>query len=199
MVAVCSEIHSASMSGTLDPDAPRTIVHKILDSDLPDNEKSFKRIFDEVGTITGAAFETTAHSIRLTLYHIYKDAEVLRRLRAELTTMLPAEQKSDLVLSRLEQLPYLTAILMEGLRLSPGTATRATRVAADRDLSFRGRRIPAGTPIGMTTYLMHRDPDVYPNPDQFQPQRWLDLQDRWKLDKYYAPLSKGPRNCLGMQ
>ncbi|KAI4859370.1 cytochrome P450 [Hypoxylon rubiginosum] len=125
----------------------------------PNNEKSFKRIFDEVGTITGAAFETTAHSIRLTLYHIYHNAE----------------------------LPYLTAVVMEGLRLSPATATRATRVAPDRDLSFRGRRIPAGTPIGMTTYLMHRDP-----------HRWLDLQDRWKLDKFYAPLSKGPRNCLGM-
>ncbi|KAI1778090.1 trichodiene oxygenase [Hypoxylon cercidicola] len=198
MVAICSEIHSASISGTLDPDAPRTMVHEILDSDLPDDEKSFKRIFDEVGTVTGAAFETTANSIRLTLYHIYKDAEVLRRLRAELKAAPPAEQKSNSALSRLEQLPYLTAVLMEGLRLSPGTATRATRVAPDRDLSFKGRRIPAGTPIGMTTYLMHRDPDVYPDPDQFQPRRWLDLQERWKLDKFYAPFSKGPRNCLGM-
>ncbi|XXG98776.1 hypothetical protein Hte_005106 [Hypoxylon texense] len=199
MVAVCSEIHSASVAGRLDPDAPQTMVHEILGSDLPDEEKSFKRIFDEVGTITGAAFETTAHSIRLTLYHIYKDAEVLRRLRAELTTAPPAEQKSNLALSRLEQMPYLTAVLMEGLRLSPGTATRAMRVAPDRDLSFRGRRIPAGTPIGMTTYLMHRDPHVYPNPDQFQPGRWLELQDRRKLDRFYAPFSKGPRNCLGMQ
>ncbi len=89
------------MAGTLDPDAPQTMVHEILDSDLPDEEKSFKRIFDEVGTITGAAFETTAHSIRLTLYHIYHNAEVLRRLRAELTAAPPAGQKSNLVLSRI--------------------------------------------------------------------------------------------------
>ncbi|KAI0431076.1 cytochrome P450 [Xylaria sp. FL1042] len=198
MVDMCSKIHAASMSGTLDPDAPQTLAHEILNSDLPEGEKSFARIFDEVSTITGAAFETTANTIRLTLYHIYNDIEILRRLRAELTATPQAEQKSSSVLSRLEQLPYLTAVLMEGLRLSPATATRTTRVSPNRELLFRGRRIPAGTPVGMTTYLMHRDPDVYPDPDQFQPQRWLDLQERRKLDKFYAPFSKGPRNCLGM-
>ncbi|KAI1348475.1 cytochrome P450 [Xylaria sp. FL0043] len=199
MVDMCSKIHSTWKNGKLDPGAPQTVVHAILNSDLPDNEKSFARIFDEASTITGAAFETTANTLRLTLYHIYNDIEVLRQLRAELTATLRDEQSSSQVLSRLEQLPYLTAVLMEGLRLSPALATRAPRVSPNRDLSFRGQRIPAGTPVGMTTYLMHRDPDVYPDPDQFKPQRWLDLQQRWKLEKFYAPFSKGPRNCLGMQ
>ncbi|KAI1122789.1 trichodiene oxygenase [Nemania abortiva] len=198
MVGNCSTIHSALANGKRDPDAPRTIVHQIFDSDLPKEEKSFERIFDEVGTITGAAFETTAHSIRLTLYHIYSDPEVLRRLRAELTSTRQGERESKLVLSSLEQLPYLTAVLLEGLRLGPATATRANRVASNRELFFRGRRIPAGTPLGMTTYMMHRDPDIYPDPEQFQPQRWLDLQERRRLEKFYAPFSKGPRNCLGM-
>ncbi|KAI0809864.1 trichodiene oxygenase [Xylaria sp. FL0064] len=198
MVDMCSKIHSTWKNGKLDPGAPQTVVHAILNSDLPDNEKSFARIFDEASTITGAAFETTANTLRLTLYHIYNNIEVLRRLRAEITATLRDDQNSSSILSRLEQLPYLTAVLMEGLRLSPALATRAMRVSPNRDLSFRGQRIPAGTPVGMTTYLIHRDPDVYSDPDQFKPQRWLDLQERLKLEKFYAPFSKGPRNCLGM-
>ncbi|KAI1174876.1 trichodiene oxygenase [Nemania sp. FL0916] len=198
MVEICSGVHSAWVSGKLDPDAPRTMVHEILNSELPNDEKRFKRITDEVGTIAGAAFETTANSIRFTLYHIYRDPNILRRLREELTAMPQGKQSSSFVLSRLEQLPYLTAVLMEGLRLSPATATRANRVAPGRDLSYKGQRIPAGTPVGMTTYLMHHNPDIYPKPDQFQPERWLQLQERRKLDKFYAPFSKGPRNCLGM-
>ncbi|KAI1359263.1 trichodiene oxygenase [Xylaria arbuscula] len=190
--------YSAVASGKSDPDAPRTIVHQIVDSDLPKEEKSLARICDDVGTITGAAFETTANSIRLTLYHIYKDPEVLDRLRAELNSTRQGEQEPKLSISSLEQLPYLTAVLLEGLRLSPATATRANRIASNRELSFRGQRIPAKTPVGMTTYLMHRDPDIYPDPEKFNPQRWLDLQERWRLEKFYAPFSKGPRNCLGM-
>ncbi|KAJ3577268.1 hypothetical protein NPX13_g3298 [Xylaria arbuscula] len=198
MVSICSTIDSAVASGKSDPDAPRTIVHQIVDSDLPKEEKSLKRICDEVGTITGAAFETTANSIRLTLYHIYNDPEVLDRLRAELNSTRQGKQEPKLSISSLEQLPYLTAVLLEGLRLSPATATRANRIASNHEIFFRGRRIPAKTPVGMTTYLMHRDPDIYPDAEKFNPQRWLDLQERWRLEKFYAPFSKGPRNCLGM-
>ncbi|KAI0517465.1 cytochrome P450 [Xylaria bambusicola] len=198
MVGICSTIDSALASGKPDPDDPKTIIHQILDSNLPKEEKSFKRICDDVETITGAAFETTANSIRMTLYHIYSDPEVVDRLRAELNSARQGNRESRLGISSLEQLPYLTAVLLEGLRISPATATRANRVASNRELSFGGRRIPAKTPVGMTTYLMHRDPNIYPDPEEFKPQRWLDLQERWRLEKFYAPFSKGPRNCLGM-
>lgn len=65
---------------------------------------------------------------------------------------------------------------MEGLRLSPGIATRAARVA-DKDLFLGGGsgggdwRIPAGTPVGMTMILMHNDERLYPDPLRFNPQR----------------------------
>jgi cytochrome P450 len=188
------------VNGTADPDATRTVIHEVLESDLPPAEKTYERVLDDVRTVTGAAFETTANSIRMTLYQIYTNPPVLRRLRAELAFCAEGKLDEDgyFGLTELEQLPYLTGVLMEGLRFSPAIATRATRVAPDRDLVFGKWTIPAGTPIGMTSYLIHRDPTIYPEPDLFNPDRWLHAEDRWRAEKAFAPFSRGPRNCVGM-
>lgn len=126
-----------------------TIIHAILHSNLPSSEKTVERINDEVGTITGAAFETAAQSIRTVLYHLYSDPEMLTRLRAELANA-HRDEDGDLSVAVLEQLPFLNGVIREGLRLSPGLATRLARVAPDRDLVYEQWTIPAGTPVGMT-------------------------------------------------
>jgi cytochrome P450 len=178
--------------------APRTIVHEILDSNLPAKDKEFDRVFDDVATVTGAGFETTASVLRLIIFHVFNDAEILQRLRKELhSASICSSDVADL--KKLEQLPYLTSILMEGMRLSPAIASRSARIAPDRDLTYGEWRIPAGTPIGMTTLLMHTHETLYPNPLHFNPDRWMDLDTRRKTDKTYAPFSRGTRICLGMK
>lgn len=72
------------------------------------------------------------------------------------------------------------------------------RIAPDRDLVYGEWRISAGTPVGMTTLLMHTDKALYPDPKRFDPDRWMDLDARKKADKTYAPFSRGTRICLGM-
>lgn len=112
------------------------------------------RINDEVGTITGAAFETAAQSIRTVLYHLYSDPEMLRRLRAEVAGTRKVGE-SHINVSVLEQLPYLTGIIREGLRLSPGLATRLARVAPDLDLSdIRPMEHPCGDTCWYDRYVM---------------------------------------------
>lgn len=180
------------------PDAPPTIVDAIRGADLPPAEKALNRVFEEVGTITGGGFETIANTLRMILYHIYGNPEILRRLREELGSVVIASPVSKDSLSNLERLPYLTAVLTEGLRLSPGIATRSQRVAPDRDIHYKGFVIPRGTPVGMTTLLIHYDPTVYEKPDKFDPERWMDTNIRRKADKAYAPFSKGTRICLGL-
>lgn len=179
-----------------DPEAPRTIIHDILAApSITPEEKTFPRVYDEIGAVTGAAFETTAHVLRIILYYVYTDAKTLNRLRADLATI----EDTDPVLSTLEQIPYLTAVIMEGLRLGPGNASRLARIAPDRDLVFEDWRIPAGTPVGMSPILMHVDERLYPDPESFQPERWLGLDVSQKTDKTFAPFVRGTRNCAGMQ
>lgn len=176
-----------------DDDGPRTLVHEIIQSTLPPPEKSFERVFDEVSTTIGAGFETTAAVIRIAGFHIYSQPKILQKLRAELAAA------PDHKLGTLEQLPYLTATIMEAMRLAPGIASRSARIAQDEDLVYAGWRIPAGTPVGMTIHLLHQNEEEYPEPQRFNPDRWMNPTP-WRLaNKTFVPFGKGRRNCVGMQ
>ncbi|KAH8901260.1 cytochrome P450 [Thozetella sp. PMI_491] len=175
-----------------------TIVHAIASSTLPPSEKTATRISDDTMTVTGAAFETTAAALRVILYYLYSDPQVLVKLRAEINEAVREHGESELGLAILEKLPYLTAVLTEGLRLAPGIATRQARVAPDRDLLFEEWRIPAGTPVGMTVLLLHMDERVYSDPERFAPERWLEPSAARRKDRTFAPFSKGSRICAGM-
>ncbi|CAG9982715.1 unnamed protein product [Clonostachys byssicola] len=172
-----------------------TIIHEIIHSKLPASEKQFPRIFNDAATVAGAAFESTASVLRVILFNLYTDSSMLQRLRAELADA--SANSAELDLKTLEQLPYLTSVVMEGLRLSPAIATRMARVAPERDLFYENQRIPAGTAVGMTSILVHWDESLYPEPKRFNPDRWIDPSP-WKIgDKVFVPFSKGTRDCMG--
>ncbi|KAI1121324.1 trichodiene oxygenase [Nemania abortiva] len=179
-------------SSSPDQNDETSIVHAIMESKLPGSEKTTDRIFDDVSTITGAGFETTAGALRVAFFHVFDNQEILQRLRTELAT---ADSRD---LKVLEQLPYLRAVLMEGLRISPALGTRMARIAPDRDLLYKHWRIPAGTPVGMTLVLLHMDESLYPEPRRFNPDRWLGHNGQLKLDRAFAPFLRGTRACLGM-
>ena len=188
-------------SKTANERRPRTIVHDMLQSDnVPAAEKEFNRVSDEIDTITGAGLETVAQTLR---FIVYSNPTLLHRLRIELQDLfssLGAEARGQPTLARLECLPYLTAVIMEDLRLSPGLATRLARVAPDRELVYDEKWvIPAATPVSMTTLLMHRDESVYPDARNFEPERWMDKERMRRAEKTFAPFSRGTRMCLGMQ
>lgn len=178
-----------------------TIIDQILQSDISEKEKSAVRVADDIGATTGAAFETTAAVLRLIVYYVYNNPNILTKLRAELDSLKNDTAKNlvDINAVALEQLPYLTAVLSEGLRLSPGTASRLARVAPDRSIYYDGWEIPAGTPVGMTTILMHTDEKNFPEPKSFMPERWTDAETAKAGKKAFAPFSKGTRSCIGMQ
>lgn len=185
---------------TPNDDGPNTIIHEIMNSKLPDAEKKFVRVFEDMSTISGAGFETTASVLRMIIFHVYSDPEILEYLRDELFSAATGlASVSQLDLKALEKLPYLTSVLMEGLRLSPAIATRMARVAPDRDIVYDKLSIPAGTPVGMTTILVHMDESMYPEPRRFNPDRWMDPSP-WRIgNRVFVPFGKGTRNCLGMQ
>lgn len=151
-----------------------------------------------MATILEAGIQSSASALRLILFHVYSNPEILERLRTELNSA-SIKPQDKVQVKALEQLPYLTAVLMEGLRLSPGLATRMARVAPDRDIFYNERRIPAGTPVGMTTVLLHTDESMYPDPMRFDPKRWIESEKEKRPCRVFAPFSKGTRNCAGMQ
>jgi cytochrome P450 len=154
---------------------------------------------DEAMILAIAGADTTAATLEVLTYHVLSDKEMFKRLRAELDQAIPdPTQFPDPV--KLDNLPFLNALIEETLRLYPSATHRQDRLAPDEDLVYeypdgRSVTIPRGTVVGMTAMLVNRSPLWYENPDEFRPERYLENP---KSFKRMLTFSKGARQCLGI-
>ncbi|KAF2728852.1 cytochrome P450 [Polyplosphaeria fusca] len=181
-----------------------TIFHAILDSKLPPHEKTAGRLSEEAQVIVMAGTLTTASTLELITFWLLSQPETLRKLKQELRLVVPAIQDVGKVpLATLEALPYLTAVIKEGLRLSYGLSTRSQRIDPENSLVFVDKKtgkewiIPPRTSISMTSAQLHRNKEIFPNSQEFIAERWLGNEGR-RLEKYLTTFSRGSRNCLGI-
>ncbi|KAK6209990.1 cytochrome P450 [Colletotrichum tabaci] len=181
-----------------DPSSRTTVFHALRDSDLPPGEKSLQRLCDEAEILTGAGSETTAQALTRILFYLKHVPDTLRRLRTELDAAMPSGAAEVPPWSELQKLPYLTAVIREGLRLSYGVTTRLPRIA-HHDIEYKGDSIPAGTPVSQTPYFILTHPSVFPEPHRFRPERWIEAEAKGRrLDRYLVSFGKGSRQCLGI-
>ena len=179
--------------------AEGTIFQALLDSDLPSEEKTADRLQDEGQILIGAGSETTAKSLSIITFYLLDDKQKLEKLRTELKTVMPTPT-SSVKLTALEQLPYLTAVINEGIRLMYGVTTRLPRVSPNEPLIYKDWVIPAGTPVSESNYFVHMDDKIFPNPEAFDPDRWIRAaEEGFRLDRYFVSFSKGSRMCVGMK
>ena len=180
----------------------RTFFHSLLAGDLPPHEKSTARLTDEALTIIGAGTVTTSHTIALTLFHVLANPSIKTKLRGELR--IASANGSSMTWSHLAQLPYLTAVVTEGLRLASGVSHRLQRIDPDHALYYKQYTILAGTPVSQTQMFIMTDSTLFPQPMDFVPDRWLAdcLPEGFPLPneakKHFVPFSRGTRSCVGM-
>ncbi|GAW24067.1 hypothetical protein ANO14919_136470 [Xylariales sp. No.14919] len=177
-----------------------TIFSELLESDLPVREKTLGRLAAEAQQLIGAGLETVAWALTTTVFHLANNPSTLKKLQAELREAIPdAAAIPDSLY--LERLPYLTGCVREGVRMSTGVSVRLPRVSRDKPMKYRDWVIPAGTPVSMTTLDVLYDTEIFRNPRDFVPERWLDnpkTSEGDHLTRYFVPFGKGPRMCIGV-
>lgn len=170
----------------------------MLNSELPPQEKSTARLCDDGQVTVVAGTLTTAWALSVAIFYLLSQPDTLGRLKDELKTALP-DPSQQVPLAVLEQLPYLTACIQESLRLSYGVSCRLQRICPDEVLIFNDGKvdwtIPPGTPVSMTSVLIHHNPTIFPESHSFLPDRWIKNPH---LDKYLVSFSKGSRQCIGI-
>jgi cytochrome P450 family 110 len=148
---------------------------------------SDEEIFDQLVTLVAAGHETSTITLAWACDWLHRNPAVLERLVAELDT-LGAEPAPD----ALARLPFLEAVLNETLRLYPIVPVATRKLA--RSLELKGHMLPAGITVGAATSLVHYREDLYPEPERFDPERFL---GRTFGASEYFPFGGGARRCLG--
>ncbi|KAG4029628.1 hypothetical protein MFRU_015g01640 [Monilinia fructicola] len=174
-----------------------TLFDAILDSSLPPHEKSISRLANEAFVVAVAGGETTARTLTFVIYYIHTNPRVLERLLAEITTVMP--KSSDVPsIKTLQELPYLTVVIKETLRISAMITSRLPLLSPD-ELQYKEWIIPRKTPVSMTPNRVLHDPAIYPSPSDFRPERWIE-SDGTSItsDEYFVAFGKGTRMCQGM-
>ncbi|RDB18449.1 hypothetical protein Hypma_000256 [Hypsizygus marmoreus] len=176
-----------------------TIYHHLLNPQ-PENVRmppiSRSWLLDEGLYMRFAGSDTVGNVCTVGVYHILADPGVHSTLVNELEDAW-ADRDSAFGLEALEKLPYLTAVLKESLRMAHGVVTPLPRIVGPTDTEIYGTVIPAGTVVSMGATIVHRNPEIFPEPYKFSPERWLQ-KDSQDLEKYLVAFSKGPRSCLGV-
>ncbi|MDZ8185504.1 MAG: cytochrome P450 [Nostoc sp. ChiSLP02] len=173
------------------PDASRSDILSLMMSarDVNGEPMTDVELRDELMTLLVAGHETTASALTWAMYWIHHLPEVREKLLTELDNVNENADGNEI-----SRLPYLTAVCQETLRIYPIVMLTIPRIVKT-PIEIMGYQLQPGTLLTGSIYLMHHREDLYPEPNQFKPERFLQRQ----YSQYeYLPFGGGNRTCIGM-
>ncbi len=172
------------------PDSSRTDILSLLMSakDETGNYLSDQELRDELLTLLFAGHETTATAMTWSLYWTHYLPKVREKLLQELSGLHSNASPVDIA-----KLPYLTAVCQESLRIYPVSMLTVAR-KVEKPVELMGYHLEVGSTIFGCIYLTHQREDIYPDHEQFKPERFLEK----KFNSYeFFPFGGGARRCIG--
>jgi len=151
-------------------------------------------ITHQLKTFYFAGHDTTATTISWAIWSLSQHEEILRKVRAELNDHgIWNDLENPPTYEQLQDCTYLEAVLKETLRLYPPAGSG--RYVQKLDETLGGYRV-GGSHVFVSPYVIHRHPDLWKNPNDFRPDRFLDGSEG-DLQEKFLPFMRGPRDCLG--
>ncbi|XP_025267617.1 cytochrome P450 4C1 isoform X1 [Camponotus floridanus] len=153
-------------------------------------------IREEVDTFMFEGHDTTAAGIMYTLLLLAEHRDIQERVRIEIDNVMQ-ENEGKLNMSSLQNLSYLERCIKEALRLYPSVFFILRNPG--EDVKLQSYIVPSGTILYLNIYGVHRDPNFWPNPEVFDPDRFLPERIQGRHPYCYIPFSAGSRNCIGQR
>ena len=159
----------------------------------PDTKLTEKQIHDHILTFIAAGHETTAITLVWTLYLLSQYPQVRIKLQDEIRSVLAGREPTIDVLAKI---PYLDWVLDESMRLYPPAWLQMRFVAKESEID--GMKLPVGTLLILSQWVMHRLPEIWQDAEVFKPERWDPANEQNIPPGAYFPFGGGPRTCIGM-
>lgn len=172
------------------PDAKGLVAELVRGRDDEGKGLSDEEILDNLRLLVLAGHETTASVMAWMASFMATNPAVQERVIAEATATEGLPQTP----ADMGRFPYAEALFRESLRLHPPVAMQNRELTAP--LEVDGVTVPAGTTVGVPIWLLSRDPELYPDPDAFKPERWIG-RDHKLTPLETAQFGGGPHFCLG--
>ncbi|NP_001072667.1 cytochrome P450 family 4 subfamily V member 2, gene 2 [Xenopus tropicalis] len=168
----------------------------LMATDDAGNKMSYMDIREEVDTFMFEGHDTTAAALNWSLFLLGSHPEAQRQVHKELDEVFG---KSDrpVTMDDLKKLRYLEAVIKESLRIYPSVPLFGRTVT--EDCSIRGFHVPKGVNVVIIPYALHRDPEYFPEPEEFRPERFFPENASGRNPYAYIPFSAGLRNCIGQR
>ncbi|RXG69178.1 cytochrome P450 4V2, partial [Armadillidium vulgare] len=153
-------------------------------------------IREEVDTFMFEGHDTTAASVNWTLYLLGQHPEIQNKAYEEIESIFGSSDR-DATSSDIREMKYLECCIKESLRLFPSVPAFGREL--NEDVIIEGYTVPKGTSTMIFVYQLHRDPEVFPDPNTYKPERFFPENYANRSPYAYIPFSAGPRNCIGRQ
>lgn len=150
---------------------------------------SEKELIGHTTTMFRGGYNPNGMALYWTIFLLSQHPEALEKVLEELDQKTGGKDPTP---DSIEKLPYLEGAIKEGMRLFPA-GTWTGRLAM-REFELGGHSLPKGTWIVMSPYMVHRVPEIFPDPYRFKPERWL---SEYHSAYEFMPFSAGPRYCIG--
>ncbi|WP_338674715.1 cytochrome P450 [Streptomyces sp. SCSIO 30461] len=150
-----------------------------------------QEVRDELTTMLFAGSETVVSTLAWTLYYLGRHPEVEQELLAEIDEVIGDRQ---ITFADVPRLPSVGRVLDEVIRLHGVVATMRRTT---EEVTIGGYTIPADTEVLLSFYALHRRPDLYPDPNRFDPGRWLPEETAARPRQHVVPLGAGAHKCIG--
>lgn len=145
-----------------------------------------------------AGFETSSTAMSFALYLLAKHPEIQQKVREEVRR-IKALHKDVIDYDALMEMHYLNQVFNETLRMYPPVGTLIRFVENDYKIPDTELTIPKDLIVTIPVYGIHYDPEIYPNPKKFNPDRFSTEEVQKRHPYAFLPFGEGPRNCIGMR